>query len=149
MGEGLKGDPRFFALLQQLAELHAKKAADYGQDQDIFANIRASQEFGVEPWRGALVRLNDKVTRLKTFCIKGTLANEGVEDSLMDLAAYSLISLILFKESQNESVSIPPAIGPPINNFESPVSTFPILRFGTPEPIARNSDEVINSTIDG
>lgn len=95
-----RGDPRFHLLLEQMALLHARKAADYGTDADLFANIRASAEFGVEPWRGTLVRLNDKVTRLKTFAVKGTLANEGVEDTLMDLAAYSLIALILFREAQ-------------------------------------------------
>ena len=94
------GDPRFHTLLAELGLLHAKKAADYGRDDDVFANVRASQEFGVEPWRGALIRLNDKVVRLKTFCVKGSLANEGVEDSLMDLAAYALIALILFREEK-------------------------------------------------
>jgi hypothetical protein len=44
--------------------------------------------------------MNDKVTRLKTYAVKGTLANEGVEDSLLDIAAYSLIALILFRESK-------------------------------------------------
>lgn len=97
-----QGDPRFHALLSELGKLHNRKASDYGTDGDVFANVRASQEFGVEPWRGALVRLNDKVVRLKTFCIKGTLANEGVEDSLMDLAAYSLITLILFREEKSD-----------------------------------------------
>lgn len=96
------GDPRFHALLAQMGQMHAKKAADYGTDQDLFANIRASLEFGVAPWLGALIRLNDKVTRLKTFAKKRALANESVEDSLMDLAAYSLIALILFRERPAE-----------------------------------------------
>lgn len=98
------GDPRFHVLLAELGRLHAKKSADYGMENDIFANVRASQEFGVEPWRGALIRLNDKVVRVKAFCLNGVLANEGVEDSLMDLAAYSLIALILFREKGNGKV---------------------------------------------
>lgn len=82
------GDPRFHALLDEIGRVHAKKQADYGKDEDPFANLRASQEFGVAPWLGALVRLHDKVSRLKTFVRKGRLENESVEDSLKDMAVY-------------------------------------------------------------
>ena len=96
--EQRKGDPRFHAILQQMGELHDKKQADYGVEGDPFANVRASKEWGVEPWLGALIRLNDKVTRLKTFVRTRKLANEGVEDSLLDIAVYAIISLILLRE---------------------------------------------------
>lgn len=95
-----EGDPRFLALLDDIEALHAAKQADYGRDADPFANVRASEEWGVSPWVGALIRATDKVRRLQTFATKGTLRNEGVEDSLMDLAVYALISLILFREEQ-------------------------------------------------
>lgn len=94
------GDPRFHAILTDMARLHAKKAADYGAGDDPLANLRASAEFGVEPWLATLVRMNDKVTRLKSFAVHGRLANEGAEDSLMDLAAYAILVLILFRESR-------------------------------------------------
>lgn len=93
-----RGDPRFHGLLQQIGELHDRKQADYGLDHDPFANVRGSQEWGVEPWLGAMIRANDKVRRLQTYARKGSLSNEGVEDSLMDLAVYALIALILFRE---------------------------------------------------
>jgi hypothetical protein len=94
-----EGDARFHELLRQIGELHDKKQRDYGADEDPFANVRASQEWGVEPWVGALVRLNDKVHRLQQFARKGELANESAEDSMMDIAVYSLIALILYRES--------------------------------------------------
>lgn len=94
------GDPRFHAILKEMGDLHARKGADYGRGADVFANIRASEDFGVPAWKGAMVRLNDKVHRLKSFCQNGSLANEGVEDSLLDLACYSIIALVLFRESQ-------------------------------------------------
>ena len=94
------GDPRFHALLKQIGELHDKKQQDYGSNADAFANVRASEEWGVSPWIGAMIRATDKVRRLQSFSVKGTLANEGVEDSLMDLAVYALISLVLFREEQ-------------------------------------------------
>jgi hypothetical protein len=97
----VKGDPRFHALLREIGELHDKKQQDYGRDVDPFANVRASQDFGVAPWVGALVRLNDKVTRLKRFSERGSLANESAEDSMLDVAVYSLIALILYREESD------------------------------------------------
>jgi len=92
------GDPRFHALLEQMADLHDRKQLDYGAASDPFANVRASTRFGVEPWVGALIRLNDKVERLARFAQRGSLANESAEDSMLDIAVYSLISLILYRE---------------------------------------------------
>jgi hypothetical protein len=99
MGERMNGDPRFHELLRQIGELHDKKQRDYGADQDPFANVRASERWGIEPWVGALVRLNDKVHRLQQFAKKGELANESAEDSMLDIAVYSLIALILYREA--------------------------------------------------
>lgn len=93
-----RGDPRFHALLEQIGELHDRKQEDYGKDSDPFANVRASQDFGIPPWVGALVRLNDKVHRLKQFAQRGALANESAEDSMMDIAVYALIALVLYRE---------------------------------------------------
>lgn len=95
----LPGDPRFHALLSTMARMHATKQADYGLPGDPFANIRASEEIGVPAWKGAWLRARDKVKRLDAFCVKGTLHNEGAEDSWLDLAAYCLICLILHRES--------------------------------------------------
>ena len=92
------GDPRFKSILDQMWAMHCRKGADYGTDADIFANVRASEQFGIPAWLGAVLRANDKMARLKTFATKGSLQNEGVEDSLMDMAAYSIIGLVLFRE---------------------------------------------------
>jgi len=89
------GDQRFHAVLEQIGDMHARKSADYGIDGDPFRNIRASEEWGIPAWLGALIRGSDK-----TFAVKGTLANEGVEDSLLDLASYAIIALVLYREEQ-------------------------------------------------
>src|SRR5687767_2272616 len=83
----------FFQLLIDCAELHNNKQQDYGSEIDPFANVRASQEFGISPWVGACMRLNDKVTRIKSMIVNGRLRNEPLEDSLYDIAVYALISL--------------------------------------------------------
>ena len=93
------GDPRFHSLLKQIGDLHDKKQADYGRETDPFANVLGSGDWGVPPWVGAMVRANDKLRRLQKFALTGGLQNESVEDSFMDLAVYSLIGLILYRES--------------------------------------------------
>lgn len=93
-----RGDPRFHALLGDIGGLHDKKQADYGTDDDPFANVRASAEFGIRPVVGVLVRMNDKMTRLKTWARTGRLANEGAKDSMRDISVYGLIAEILLDE---------------------------------------------------
>ena len=89
----------YFDLLDQMKALHASKSRDYGSEHDPLANIRNGALFvGIEPWKGAMVRLSDKVTRLATFNRTGSLHHEGVEDNLLDLASYALLALLLYRE---------------------------------------------------
>ncbi len=92
----------FRDILVEMGELHDRKNADYGTAADPFANVRASEEFGIPAWLGSVIRANDKMTRLKTFANKGELANEPVEDSLIDLANYCVIALLLYRGSITE-----------------------------------------------
>lgn len=89
---------RFHEILKELGALHDRKQADYGTRDDPFANVRASQEFGVAPWLGAILRLNDKVNRLKAFAKRGTLKNETVIDSFDDISVYGVIARVLYEE---------------------------------------------------
>lgn len=98
-----KGDARFHAKLKQLADLHDRKQADYGADADAFANVRASEDFAVAPWIGCMIRANDKMRRIQRFACKNSLQNESVKDSLLDLAVYSIIALVLYEEMQDET----------------------------------------------
>lgn len=99
----LPGDQDYLALLDELRELHIRKAKDYGSDADPLANLRGSEAIGVEAWRGAWMRKLDKVGRMNRYCIKGTLANEGVRDTLLDDAAYSLLTLRLWDEKHRKA----------------------------------------------
>lgn len=95
------GDPRYLALLDELRELHLKKCADYGVAEDPLANLRASERFDIPAWIGAMVRAQDKMQRVQAFVRNGNLKNEGVEDSLLDGAAYHLLALILYREANH------------------------------------------------
>lgn len=89
---------RFHELLEEAGALHDKKQADYGKGDDPFANVRASEEWAVAGWVGAMVRLSDKVRRLQSLRGKGSLANESAIDSFMDIAVYALIALVLYEQ---------------------------------------------------
>lgn len=91
-------DHRFEDKLDEMKALHRKKMQDYGAEGDPYANVRAANEWGVDPWVAAMVRLNDKIRRLQAYVRNGHLANEGAQDSLSDIAVYSLIASILLEE---------------------------------------------------
>jgi hypothetical protein len=96
----------FFDLCDQLKEMHSKKSRDYGcpSGEDPLANIRNGAKFvGIPSWKGAMVRLSDKVTRLAAYNATGRLENESLEDNLFDLASYSLLALLLHREEQRGS----------------------------------------------
>lgn len=86
----------FYNELIEAGLLHAQKQRDYGKPGDPFANVRSSEEWGIAPWVGAMVRLNDKVKRLQQLARTGGLANESAIDSFRDIAVYALIALVLY-----------------------------------------------------
>ena len=88
----------FTQVLDEIRAMHDRKQADYGSDDDPFANIRASELFGMPAWLGAIIRASDKISRIQAFSRKGKLANEIVEDSLLDLAVYAVIALAMYRE---------------------------------------------------
>lgn len=102
MNETHPSNRRFLELLDEMRELSARKQADYGRSTDPFANVRASEDFGIAGWIGSVMRMNDKMRRLQAAARGKNLKNESVTDSLMDVAVYALISLVLFEEENND-----------------------------------------------
>jgi hypothetical protein len=109
-GDSLLADHRhpssaaFVRLLEEMQRLHESKSADYGSEEDPLANVRSGADFvNIEPWRGCMVRIADKVQRLRTYCRTGRLVHEGVRDTLLDLSAYSLLAIVLFDEGQSDA----------------------------------------------
>ena len=90
------GHPKFYKLLSEMKTLYDKKNADYSGDQDPLANLR---EFG---WKGGVVRLSDKYFRLKNFAKSGKLKvkDESIRDTLLDMANYALLTIILYEEEK-------------------------------------------------
>lgn len=93
---------KFHRYLKEVANLHDTKQRDYGREDDPFANVRASEEWGIDGWVGAMIRLNDKVRRLQSLAVTGKLSNEGAIDSFMDIACYAIIARVLFEDESDK-----------------------------------------------
>jgi len=89
----------FDKILDELRAMHDRKAEDYGKGEDGLANLRESAKMGIEPWIGTAIRLGDKLACIQSFIAKGKLLNESLEDSMIDSAVYSILMLILYRES--------------------------------------------------
>ena len=120
----------FLQVVDEIVALHHKKQADYGKAHDPFANVRASEDFGIPGWVGCMTRANDKMKRLQKAAKGGTMANESIEDSLLDLAVYAIIGLVLYRETQESIHKTQESIHNPIADYlQSPtlkISTNPI-----------------------
>jgi hypothetical protein len=99
MSEPRRGDPRFYALLDELASVHERKSHDYAHEGDPLGNYRRSANFGVRPSTGILCRMSDKWTRLEQLTRAGAEPkNESLRDSLIDNAVMSLLCVILLED---------------------------------------------------
>lgn len=95
------GSPAFYKLLEKMKEIHSDKNHDYSGENDPFKNFKMSEIMGIPAWKGCLVRISDKFSRLCSFANKEEykVKDENIKDTLMDLAIYSLICSILYDEN--------------------------------------------------
>ena len=91
--------------LDALKMLHDAKNADYSTLENPYKNLQATERIGVEAWRGIVIRLMDKFSRLEEYCVKGKLAikSEGIDDTFADIAVYSILARILFRKEQEKA----------------------------------------------
>jgi hypothetical protein len=81
--------------LNKMSSITKAKNADYtGIGNDPFANFTRVEAVGIcSTEQGFLTRMMDKVSRINSYVQKGELQvkDESVEDTLLDLANYSLL----------------------------------------------------------
>ncbi len=94
------GHPQFYKILDELRDLHSRKSHDYS-GSDPLSNLKECESMGIPAWQGVALRLTDKMSRVKSFAKKGKLLvnDEGLEDTFRDLAIYSILAIILFRET--------------------------------------------------
>jgi hypothetical protein len=95
------GSREFLAVLDELRTLHLRKTMDYGVDEDALSNIRNSADVVNMPaWAGCILRISDKMHRLKAYFRRGKCEFDGIEDTLQDIACYAAIALVLHREQE-------------------------------------------------
>ena len=94
------GHPDFYKLLDKMKKIHSCKNHDYAGENEPFRNFRICETMGISSWKGCLIRISDKFSRLCSFAKKEEykVKDESVEDTLMDLSIYALICIILYRE---------------------------------------------------
>jgi|TARA_Y100000310_G_scaffold12095_1_gene12557 hypothetical protein len=99
-------NPKFHALLEEIAVLHDKKNTDYANDQDCLSNLRGCSRLGLHPVIGTVIRMQDKWERIENFFRTGAgMKNESLRDSFIDNAVYSLLAVVLLDEKDNKEIS--------------------------------------------
>ena len=93
--------------LDSMKEIIRKKNHDYtGGADDPFTNFRVAEMEGVTPVQGILIRLQDKLQRIRTYNSRGELlvADEGFTDACDDVIGYALlIKGMLLEKAARES----------------------------------------------
>jgi len=95
------GHLKFYTLLEEIADLHSRKNHDYAGG-DPLSNLRLSEQFGIPAWKGCLIRMSDKWSRLVQLANKdqALIKSESIRDTLLDLASYALLCVILREETK-------------------------------------------------
>lgn len=83
----------FASIVKNMTELYAKKNHDYG---NAFGEI--IKEVGLPYGVG---KLKEKLKRIETLINAKAEVNESLEDSLIDLACYSVMTLDYLKRKKN------------------------------------------------
>ena len=100
----MKQSERFYELLEEMKRTHDAKRHDYASTEDVFANFRTCEMAGIPAWKGVCVRISDKFSRIMGFARKERLEvkDESIKDTLVDMANYALIALILYEEDNGK-----------------------------------------------
>ena len=87
--------------LDSIKDIIRRKNADYTGDGGPFANFEDTGGM-CSPLVGLLLRMGDKMQRLRTYAKKGELkvVGEGAEDAARDMIGYSLILLGMLEEAK-------------------------------------------------
>jgi len=122
-------------LMSRMREILVAKGHDYAGADDRFSNFRLCEAMGIPVWKGIVIRMSDKLSRI--FCFAKTdifkVKDESVEDTLLDLANYCLLCLCAYREESAKKGSYR---GIQVIGTPGPESPFiKALREGSWEPL--------------
>jgi hypothetical protein len=103
---GWPGHPWYYKLLLKAARIHRAKNVDYGGGNPL-GNFMEAEGIGIKPWQGILIRMTDKWARIKNLTkrlIEGgggpEVKDESIEDTLLDLANYSILAIVVRRHNK-------------------------------------------------
>lgn len=90
---------RFNQLLKEIQTLHEAKNSDYSSDKAKLECFMEAEQIGVPAFKGCFIRLGDKYKRAQQLIRKkqGEVSDEKIEDTMRDLAIYSLLFIELYE----------------------------------------------------
>jgi hypothetical protein len=114
-----KGKPESYHPKESLYDLHKSltsdtlrlmkaKNNDYSYGNDPYNNFRGSDMLGVSPIIGILLRMQDKMMRIKTFALSNNLnvKEESVNDSIIDLINYVVLIAGYIEYEKNKETKV-------------------------------------------
>lgn len=95
------------AVLEKMKSIMTAKGTDYAGQADRFANFRLCERMGIPAWKGAVIRLSDKMSRIFNFCKAEDFAvkDESIEDTLLDAANYAILILFMYRDWKKEGTT--------------------------------------------
>ena len=87
-------------ILDNMQAVYEAKDSDYSATGQPMGNLRKCEDAGIEAWRGCLVRIGDKMSRLENFLKDKAfiVISEKAEDTVIDLANYAILMSCLLEE---------------------------------------------------
>jgi len=87
-------------ILDNMQAVYEAKDNDYSATGLPMGNLRKCEDAGIDAWRGCLVRIGDKMSRLENFLNEKEylVISEKAEDTVIDLANYAILMSCLIEE---------------------------------------------------
>ncbi len=93
-------NPIALDILDNMQAVYEAKDSDYSATGLPMGNLRKCEDAGIDAWRGCLVRIGDKMSRLENFLKEKEylVISEKAEDTVIDLANYAILMSCLIEE---------------------------------------------------
>jgi hypothetical protein len=93
-------DKTAISILDNMQAVYEAKDSDYSATGLPMGNLRKCEDAGIDAWRGCLVRIGDKMSRLENFLKEKEylVISEKAEDTVIDLANYAILMACLIEE---------------------------------------------------
>ena len=94
-------------ILENMQKVYEAKDSDYSATGLPMGNLRKCEDAGIDAWRGCLVRIGDKMSRLENFLKEKEylVISEKAEDTVIDLANYAILMSCLLEEIKSVNLS--------------------------------------------